>query len=289
MLPASAKGPPEMAQMKDEKPAPTKARTRPSRDALLQQVAKQPGGQEKVQKAKAKQQGKAVLRSSAKGPPEMAQMKDEKPEPTKARTRPSRDALLQQVAKQPGGQEKIQRANPKGFKLGPRSDATGWSLPSISSLNPFQAGVAHASSTPLILTPNAPKKTSPFLGYIGIFGEMGGYYKADLDGARLQNYSYPALGMRIQNPFVYLRFNAFKSGWYLINFRTYSYGAKATLKHYTGSGYATVQTWDLRAQRFWVDHPALLYLSAGYHSFYWVVEPGTSPYAYFRMVSVEKM
>jgi hypothetical protein len=290
MLPASAKEPPEMAKLKDTKAVPTKARTRPTRDALLQKVAKQKEGQDKVQRAKAKQKGKTVLRAASKEPPEMAKLKDTKAVPTKARTRPSRNALLQKVLKQPGGKEKIQKANPKGLKLGAGWDTTGWSLPSLSSLNPFTAGVAHASdATTLVLTPQYPYKSSPFWGVMCIFGELGGYYNTYPGRARFYNYYNSSLGTRIYKPLAYVKINAPSSGWYLFNFETYN-GAKATLKHsVSGSGYVTVQTWDERSHTGWTDHPALINLSAGYHYFYWTVEPGSSFYVYLYRVSIEKM
>jgi len=290
-LPASAKGPPEMAKLKNVKAVPTKARTRPKRNALLQKVAKQKGGQEKVQKAKAKQRGKTVLRASSKEPPGMAKLKGMKVAPTKLRTRPARNVLFQKVFKQPGGKEKLQRARPKGLKLGAGSDTTGWSLSSLSSLNPFRAGVAHASDgTTLYLTPQYPYKTSPFYGRLIIIGELGGYYNTYSGRARLYNwYLGSQIGTRVYKPCAYLAIRVPTSGWYMINFETYN-GARATLKHYvSGSGYPTVQTWDERSHTGWTDHPALLNLSAGYHYLYWVVEPGTSSYSYLYRVSVERI
>jgi len=289
-LPASAKVPPEMAKLKGMKAVPTKARTRPSRNALLQKVTKQKGGQEKVQKAKAKQRGKTVLRASSKEPLEMAKLKGTEAVPTKARTRPSRNALLQKVFKQPGGKEKLQRVRPKGLKLGAGSDTAGWSLPSLSSLNPFTAGVAHASdATTLYLTPKYPYKSSPFTGFLFIMGELGGYYNTCSGRARLRNYSHPTLGTRIYKPLAYVRINAPSSGWYLFNFETYN-GAKATLKHYViRSRYVAVQTWDEHSHTGWTDHPALINLSAGCHYFYWIVESAYHNNLYLYRVSVEKM
>ncbi|MBN2514867.1 MAG: hypothetical protein JXC33_02415 [Deltaproteobacteria bacterium] len=289
MLPASAKGPPEMDKLKEDKTAPTKERTRPTREALLQKVTKQQGGQEKVQQAKAKQQGKTVLRASSTEPPETAKMKDTKAAPTQERTRPTRDTLLQQVLKQPGGKDKIQKAKPEGFKLGAGPETTGWFFSSLSHLNPFQAGVAHASGTPLILTPYAPTKSSPFYGKIYINGEISGAWNSGSTYARLYNrYWGSSIGTRIDKPSVYLNISVPTSGWYLINFETFN-GAKATLKHWTGSGYATVQTWDERSHYYHTDHPVLLNLSVGSHYFYWIVEPGTTQNMYLYRVSVEKM
>ncbi|MBN2517065.1 MAG: hypothetical protein JXC33_13660 [Deltaproteobacteria bacterium] len=295
MLPASAAESPGMEKLKETKAVPTKARKLPTRDSLLQQVAKQPGGQEKVQKAKAKQQSKTVLRASSAESPEMEKLKDTKAVPTKARTLPSRKTLLQQILNQPDGKEKIQKANPKGFKLGAGLDTTEWSLPSLSYLNPFQAGLAHASDGNLVyLTPDVPHKSSPFYAALNTAGEMRGNNFNRYPGrARLfPYYSNPSLGTDIRNPYAKLTIRAPASGWYMINFETYPYGAKAKLKHQSGSSYRTietVQTYDLRSHRGFIDHPALVNLSAGYHHFYWVVESGTSYEVCLYRVSVEKM
>jgi hypothetical protein len=286
MLPSSTKGPPEMENLKEDKGPPDKARTNPSRDVLLQEVAKQPRGQEKVQQAKARHQGAALLRSSSTAPPEMEKLKEEKGPPDKARTNPSRDVLLQEILKQPGGHEKIQRANPKGFKLGPRSEKPGWSIPLLSYLNPFQAGVAQASGTPLILTPYAPSKTSPFPGKLYIDGELSGAWNLNTYYARLFNFSTSSqIGTQILKPCTNLQVTVPISGWYLVNFETWN-GAWATLKHYTPAGYVTVQTWDQRGKTAYVDHPALLNLSAGSHNFYWIVNGGN---IWLGRVTVEKL
>lgn len=292
-LPASAKEPPDMVELKDTKAVPTKSLKQSTREDLLQKVLKQPGGKEKIQRAKAKQQDTTVLRSSSKEPPGIAEVKDTKAVPMKSLKQSTRDELLQKVLKQPGGKEKIQRANPRGFKPGARSDVTGLSLSSLTALNPFQAGIAHASNGTMYLSPGSPYRTTPFYAYISTIGELGGYSNTRSGRARLYNYTLSSqIGTRVYKPSVQLRFNAVSTGWYLINFMTYPYGAKATLKHWNGSTYTTVQIWDERSQHStysYVDHPAMINLSAGYHTFYWIVEPGTRSDAYLYYVSIEKI
>lgn len=241
-----------------------------------------------AQKTQTVNPGLQMLRASEKGPPEMEKLKDTKPAPTKAPAQSSRDELLQQVLKQPGGKDKIQKANPKGLKLGVGSDTTGWSLTSLSSLNPFKAGVAHAG-TYMSLTPRYYSCGLPFNGRLYIVGELGGSYGWGSDYARLSNLNWYQIGTKITKPCVYLSMRAGTSGWYLINFETYN-GAKATLWHWAyGAGHSTVQTWDLQSRTGHVDHPALLNLSTGYHRFYWVVESGNSSHVHLYRVTAEKI
>ncbi|MBT8491142.1 MAG: hypothetical protein KJN62_08830, partial [Deltaproteobacteria bacterium] len=136
-----------------------------------------------------------------------------------------------------------------------------------------------------------PYKTSPFWGELRIAGELGGYYNTYSGRARFYNLSLSSqIGTQIIKPCALLKIRVPIQGWYIINFETYHRGAKATLKHMELYGYRTVQTWDERYHpEGWVDHPALVNLSAGWHHFYWVVERLSSINACLYRVTVQKL
>lgn len=289
-LKGSVKAPPEIQALKDTKALPTRIRTRTTKNVLLNKVAKQKGGQEIVKSAQARKQGKMVMRAVTKEPPEMKQVKETEALPTKARVRTTRNVLLDKVARQPGGQEKLRMALPKGLKNGKAPGTSWFSLAFLSELNPFKTGVAHAETDmAVVLTPNYPSKTSPFTAYLYIQGELSGKFNYSSSYARLYNYNLGStIGTNIYKPSARLQVNISSPGWYMINFETYN-GAKATLKHWNGSTYAPIQTWDERSSTGYTDHPALVNLSAGWHYFYWVVEPGTPSNRYIYRISIEKI
>ncbi len=290
-LKASVKAPPEIQALKDTKALPTKIRTRTTKNVLLNKVAKQKGGQEIVQSAQSGKQEKMVLRAATKEPPEMKQVRETEALPTKARVRTTRNVLLDKVARQPGGQEKLRMAKPKGFKTGTAPGTSGFPLASFADLNPFKAGVAHAETgTEVVLTPQYPSKTSPFGADLYILGELSGRFNTSPSYSRLYNYTLGStIGTNIYKPGAKLVLRIPSTGWYMINFETYRRGAKATLKHWTGVSTEQIQTWDERSSTGYIDHPALVNLSAGWHYFYWIVEPGTGSNMYLYRVSIEKI
>jgi len=311
-LKASGKTPPELQMLEDAKALPTTERARPTKNELLNKVAAQPGGKDRVQKALAGKQGETILQASTSEPPEMKQLKETKALPTKERVRPTRSMLLDKVARQPGGQEKLKMVLPKELKSGKAPFASGFSLTFLSELNPFKAGVAHAAppvgkkiltpvykksgdanastETAVVLTPSELYKTSPFQAEMEIYGVLRSL-TCGPNVAWLNNLNLPS-GTKIYKPCVRLDVNIPSSGWYMINFETYR-GTKSTLKYIKFNGwswvYDVIQTWDERNNDGYTDHPALVNLSTGWHSFYWIMEPETNGGRSFYRVSIEKI
>ncbi len=283
---ASDKKPPEIEKLEKEKAPPVKERKQPSVKELLEKVRKQPGGKEKIEKAKAGKPGKKTHRASDKKPPEIEKLEKEKAPPVKERKQPSVKELLEKVRKQPGGKEKIEAAKKSGAKIGTASDGRG-SSSWLDSFNLFKPKALYAqSSTSVTLTPRTAYVSTPFLCYMYIYGVMRGHLANYSSRETIITHRYSSLlGTTIDNPYICLAVNAPSTGWYLINFETF-YGSQVSLKHYHRPLFETIQTWNQSGAEYF-DYPAVVYLSAGRHYFYWIVESGSWPW-FFR-VTVTKI
>ena len=284
---ASDKKPPEIEKLEKEKAPPEKKRKQPSVNELLEKVRKQPGGKEAVEKAKAGKPSKKTHLASDKKPPEIEKLEKEKAPPEKKRKQPSVNELLEKVRKQPGGKEKIEAAKKSGAKIGTGSygrESSSW----LDSFNLFKPKALYAqSSTSVVLTPSTPYVSIPFRAYIYIYGVLRGYRHNSPKRERIiTTHRNPQLGTIIDNPYIFLCVNIPTTGWYLINFETL-YGVRACLKHYPPYPYETIRCWD-QTGTGWFDYPAVVYLKAGNHYFYWVVESGRY-WPYFYRVTVTKI
>jgi hypothetical protein len=288
-LPASDEVPDDIAKLekdKDKDPK-DKDRKRPSKRELLDKVAKQAGGKEKIDKAKGKKAGD-MLEASDRVPDAIEQLeKDKEKNPKdKDRKRPSKKELLDRVAKQPGGKEKIEKAEKHGTETGMGRDQAGLSFAWLSSLNPFKAEAAKAQGAfALTLTPEVPVTSG---GAINFYGELSGSAQAYPNRVKL-SYHYDwtgdgARGLLIVKPTISVSVRVPTTGWYLLNFE-FIYGQDAHLAHFSGKGMRSVQTWNQYGETGWSDHPVVLYLAAGWHYFYFVQDRSSNNYFYAFTIS----
>jgi len=294
LLPASGKESPEFTMVKQVK-VPPQARPQPTTRELLNKISKRPGGKEKVAAARSGRVAKKILPASGKEPPEFARIKQVKA-PSKVRLQPTTRELLNKVRLLPGGEQKIQRLKQVRPNISMGLDEKGSALSWLTNLNPFRPKEAHAETDSLTLTTQKLYSYTPFYGKIEFWGTVYGYknYKnyAIMHQYTTLKLSQSTAGLlrqmsRSLRPFVKLKVKIPSTGYYVVNFETFR-GAQAYLMHRVGDTYTAEEKWDTRSDKpsLYVDHPALLHLSAGEHSLYFVLEQGTT---WFYRATVKKL
>ncbi len=260
-LSASATPPPEVQQLEELKKAggPPEQKSPNTRESVLE-------------KLRSSRSGNARPASSGP-PPEVQQLEELK----KAGTPPAQrqphttQELLDKIRSMPGGPEMIEEAKKRGARIGMGSDKSG---PYLSYLNLFRVKEAEAQGTfSVTLNPgNNWYSSSPvaYAGFVGAFFFPQGV-PSTTPYMNLYSISSPTttgVGTQIILPHVYFLFNAPNDGWYIINFD--ASGVQASLMHYEGGTFPTVASWNYSGRTGTQSYPAMLELTAGFHSFYWV-------------------
>ena len=286
LLQASGKEPPEFTAVKQVN-IPPKARPQPTTMELLNKISKLPGGKEKVAAARSGNPAKNVLPPSGKEPPEFATVKEVKI-PPRARPQQTTRELLNKVRQLPGGEQKIQRLKQVRPDIGMGPGETESFLSWLTNLNPFRPKEAHAETDSLTLTPEKLYSNTPFPGSIEFWGTVYGHLQYQ---TLILMHQYFTLKLSTGNvlspqmsrslrPFVKLKVKIPSTGYYVINFETAGWGARAYLIHRAGDTYTAEESWDTRSEvNLCVDHPALLNLAAGEHYLFFVLDQG-SPWFY---------
>jgi hypothetical protein len=278
--------PPDQAALEKqlkEIPSPPQ-RARGSVQELVDQIARQPGGREKLERARAGGKPERVIAAADRQPPDIAELERQKPPAPPKSARPSRKELEAAIAAQPGGQEKLQRARQGGRpdQAPPRASlwqqASHWlaSMPSIIapahaagelSLTLTPATNAQGAHGALYATQSTPDGS--FLAVAYVYGAQITYYSPS--NSYLSGYSSSrnwdtATTSRVERPYILVSTRVPKEGYYIVNTRAYG-AAGVQLRRYSSNpyGYPVVQTFDASGT---VDRPALVYLTAGYHTFY---------------------
>jgi hypothetical protein len=268
-----------------EMPSPPQ-RARGSVQELVDQIARQAGGREKLERARAGGKPEQVISAADRQPPDIAELERQKPPAPPKSARPSRTELEAAIAAQPGGREKLQRARQGGRPDQAPPQASLWQQAShwLASMPSIIAPAHAAGELSITLTPATNAQGAHGALYAtqstpnGIFHAYASVY-----GATVYNYvpnnSYisastlsvnwdAATTSRTERPFVIFSTRVPKEGYYIVNTRATA-GAGVQLRRYNANpyGFPVVQTFDASGT---VDRPALLYLTAGYHSFYWI-------------------
>lgn len=296
---AAQQAPPEHAEleraMKGLPAAP--ARARPGVDELVAQVARQHGGKERLERARKGGRPEHAIKASQRPPPGVTKAEKQTPPAPPRSKRPTRQELEQVISRQPGGREKLDRARKGGRpdRAPPKTSATerlaewfAW-LPDVIS-SAHAAGELSVTLTPQVGSGGAHGG----LAARSAAGSDGLYASVVIRGAHVTSgtprNSYVA-GLPYQinwdantrsetrRPFVRLRVIAPRDGYYIINTRAWS-STGVQLRRYQYPDYPLVQTFDASGT---ADRPALVYLTKGYHHFYWV-SPG---YLYLYSASVD--
>jgi hypothetical protein len=203
------------------------------------------------------------LKASPTPPPE--EEMGPPPEQT-PRQRPTRESLLEKIRQMPGGKELLEEARKRGARIGMAKPVEP--EPSLSWLNPLRVKVAEAqSSFSMTLTPDSPFSSSPYGSLYALGSRVGGTLPNTSVLLYKINYS-ATVGTSISQPSVSFTFDAPADGWYIVNIE--AGGAQASLKHYEGGTWTTVQSWSYSGSSGTLSYPALLELTTGRHNFYWV-------------------
>ena len=290
--------PEEAALEKQRQEAPaTPQRARPSVQELVDQIGRQAGGREKLERAKAGGKPDQVIAAADRAAPEAAELERQKPPAPPKSARPSRKELEEAIGAQAGGREKLERARqggrpdraPPQASLSERAATWLASLPSV--ITPAHA----AGELSITLTPTTNAQGS----HAGLYssqstpsGNMSatayvyGPYVSNWAPNNTFAYAYTwtrnwdgTTTSRNERPYVYLYVYVPKESYYIVNTRA-STGAGVQLRRYSAGTYPIVQTFDASGL---ADRPALVYLTAGGHTFYWVFPS----YFYFYSASVD--
>lgn len=288
--------PDQVALEKEQKAMPSPPqRARGSVQELVDQIARQAGGREKLERARAGGRPDHAIAAPDRQPPDVTELERQKaPAPPKS-ARPSRKELEDAIATQPGGRDKLQRARQGGRPDQPPSRASLWEnatnwLANMSSIVPpaHAAGELSITLTPATNAQGAhgalyASQSTPngaFTARAYVYGALAGFYTPNnsyATGAATTRNWDTATTSRVERPFVYVSIGVPKEGYYIVNTRA-SAGAGVQLRRYSSNpyGYPVLQTFDASGV---VDRPALVYLTAGYHTFYWIFPYGFTFYS----------
>ena len=251
--------------------------------AELEEIIKQqPGGPERLEKAK-KGVKTGELAASDSLPPEMRAMKEQKTPPA-PKDRPSMAELEEIIKQQPGGPERLEKAKKgeKPAKAPGQQSSLGKLGSSLARLNPFRVCVANAGQTyTQVLQPTVNTSTG---GHAGL-KRPSDWTMLMVGGANItydypNNYSFyieprsttywdPVTPCSRSNPSVTLQMIVPREGWYVVSLNGYS-ASRIKLYHSTASGNVLLNDFPSLATAALRRCPTLQYLSAGTHYFNWV-------------------
>ena len=218
------------------------------------------------------QQGLRILKASPQPPKEFQEAEREaKRQIPKAREkRLTKGELERKLQIIPGEREKLQKIK-QGYKPTSQTGKTGFSL---SWLNPFSVPEAWASPIDVRLSYNNRffSRSPNGNAYAVFVGVHSAYYSW---------YSMSLSTFGTFKGYVYFRFNAPTTGWYILD--VYASGRnRATLLK---SGSEIVATWDFGSSTSrWNDYVTMQYLQAGSH--YFSFYPAFNKYGITKISSI---
>lgn len=304
---AAQQPPPEHVEMeRHRKEAPEAPRAaRPSVQELVEQIARQRGGKERLEQARKGGRPEHAIAASQRPPPDAAELEKQKPPAPPRSMRPTRQELEQVISRQDGGRGKLDRARQGGRpdQPPPRTSATQRVAEWFAWLPEVIASAHATTDTTYTSTPSPLSVTvTPTVGtngaHAGLTARTAGtpslYASVFLRNTYMHSGS-PTSAMvhafpfqfnwdgntqsASVRPFLSLTVGVPRDGYYIISTRA-SGPAGIQLRRYAGTrAYPVVQTFDAAGT---ADRPALVYLTKGYHYFYWV-SPG---YLIFYSASV---
>lgn len=203
---------------------------------------------------------------------------------------PDVNELISKIRAMPGGQQAIDEAVRGGARIRPTAppqDGESAEFRRTMRGGPFldlespPSNSVQATPFTLRMTPNAPSASivvnaSTYQGGITAYGAFTGsrypatstYWYMCGPGTWPTDPMWTPSGTGRNGIVMDIRVPT--TGYYVVNFQ--AYGTKANLKHYENGAYPVVTTWDLTTTSGIQSYPALLYLAAGYHYFYWINE-----------------
>lgn len=303
---ASGSSPPEEAVL-NQAIAGARAvpqRVRPTIEELIDQIGRQPGGRERLNRAGQGARPEQVITAAAGPAPEAVKSGFRQAPKPRVSVRPSLAELEAAITAAPGGREKLERARqggrpdrapPQASRL-QRTQLLLAGLPAlIGTANAYgtAAASAHVNVT---LTPQISATTGRFTGLSGNTATASGTLTARvaLRGVTVSeflsgtDYLYltphnnawtSSTSSRIERPYVSLSLGVPSDGYYIVSVRADA-AAGVQLYRYAGATavsniYTLVQSFSTAA----LDRPALVYLARGGHTFYWVFPSTTSFYS----------
>lgn len=283
---AAQQAPPEHAELERatrEAPA-APAQARPGVDELVGQIARQRGGKERLEQARKGGRPEHAFAASQRPPPDAAELERQKPPAPPRSMRPTRQELEQAISRQEGGRGKLDRARQGGRpdQPPPRTSATqrvaewfAW-LPEVIA-SAHAAGELSVTLTPKVNTSGAHAelygKATAGTDVLSVSAYMRSVQTSSGSPSNSHVTGYPYLmnwdadtRSRGERPFLGLTVRVPLDGYYIINARAHG-PAGVQLRRYQSATYPVVQTYDASGT---ADRPALVYLTRGYHYFYWV-------------------
>ncbi|MGZ8398950.1 MAG: hypothetical protein ACXWWN_07930 [Gemmatimonadales bacterium] len=280
-LAASPAPPPDVQEREKMGKPPAPPGRSPEVDELLQKVKLTRAD---IERKKADKSEPALPGGSDEAPDVKEIKKAEKAPPPPGRS-PDLAELIDKIRKQPGGKEKLEKAEKAGAKI-PKG-AGGATLESILERmpgprmdGPVFGSDSRAEQLPTLkATRPIPYQNVAGLGYLSV-GDWspnnsnstpmwGPYY-------RYLNPNHFLVGNVDVKPYAYASVNVTNPGWYILNFVATK--GKASLKRYVAGStppFATVTQWDNSASTTqYESYPFVVNLAAGYHTFYWIPEAG---------------
>jgi hypothetical protein len=276
--PAAAQPPPEVAEAERERPPQAPSR-QPTLQELLDQVARQTGGKDKVDRART---GKRVkLRPAVRtAPPEAMAIEGARP-PRDPGRRSSLNELLDQVRKQPGGAAKVDAALRHGRPNPQRTGTMAWSLGLTADPVPLSV-TSQAFSLGLNASNNFRVSSSNYATFNGTRGSLPTHL-----WSYSKNSNWGTFGHKVEKPVAFLKVTVPRDDYYLVNVRATDAMAQLRIYDPVTRTYPIDTSWDRRGDQGWFfDYPAVVELSAGTHYIYWVLLTGD---AYVLSISVKEI
>lgn len=215
-------------------------------------------------------QGKS-LPAAAQAPEEAreAQGRDRENRGARRADPPGRAELVKVIRALPGGAELIERARRDGAAI---SAGPGRAAGVLAWLNPFRVPEARAQSDySVTVTPTQYSRYSPEYAYLWAYGAQC-CSTSHIGLAAPRSWSTGGTSNSITGPYAGLSIRVPATGWYIVNFRGVTYGARASLTH--GYSADVVRTFDYSNRSGTQDYPALVHLTQGHHVFYFIVTGG---------------
>jgi hypothetical protein len=275
--------PPEFQELekKVNKKMPPPQTKRLSVSELKEKLKKDPKEREKLDRINKGQKPTKELQSAKTTPPEFQELekKANKKIPPPQTKRLSVSELKEELKKNPAEREKLEKIN-RGQK--PTSFINKDKKFSLTWLNPFSVSEAHAGT------------------YSWTLNEKNGFYNYSPSRARVYftnvwyEHTWNQSGLiQVTNlggyhGYAQLRFNAPKSGYYIINFYVGVDHGRARLDHH---GTGTIVRWDSSTMKpfsFWNNFATLVYLRSGNHYLNFRPEYRFGLW-YFRSVTIDSL
>lgn len=288
VLEAARQPPPDVIEIEQatrQMPAPP-AHARAEIAELVEQIARQRGGRERLDEARRGGRPAHAMAASRQPPPDVAEFERQKPLAPPSSARPSHKELEQAIGRQAGGREKLERARQGGRpdRAPPRASLRERTGKWIAWL-PALVSPAHAAGKlSVTLTPRVTGDRGQHDGLSARSSSAADALRADIvlwgsyvsPNTPTSIYGYAgrvtmtwdsATVSRVERPFVRLGVYAPREGFYIINTRAATESGVQLRRWQSGSGYVVMQTFDAEGM---ADRPALVYLAQGQHYFYWV-------------------